>query len=136
MVSATKLKKLKEEFSFLRERVLGVLLFGSNVDNNATSRSDIDICIVAPKQKPNKVLSTIYRNIDAYAKRYDVYTFEELPLYMKAEVLRNHKVIVAKDLPELYEYFYFYRKLWDEQKHRQEISKEEILGGIDKQVIV
>lgn len=36
-------------------------------------------------------------------------------------------VIVAKDEPELYEYLYFYRKLINGQKHRQVVSKEEIL---------
>jgi len=127
MVEEKKLKRLKEEFLFLKEEVLGVLLFGSVADDNSILKSDTDICIVAPNQKPNEILSMAYQKIDVYGKKYDVHVFEELPLYMKAEVLRNHKVIVAKDLPGLYEYFYFYRKLWEEQKHRQEITKEELL---------
>lgn len=127
MAEREKLKRLEEEFSFLKEKVLGVLLFGSSAGNNDTVRSDIDICIVAPKQKPNEVLSIVHQKIDVYGKKYDICIFEELPLFMKAEVLRNHKIITAKDLPELYEYLYFYRKLWDEQKHRQEITKDEIL---------
>ena len=130
MAEREKLKKLEEEFSSLKEKVLGVLLFGSSAENKDTIRSDIDICIVAPNQKPNEVLSAVYRKIDVYGKKYDVYIFEEFPLYMKAEVLRNHRVIIAKDLPELYEYLYFYRKLWDEQKHRQDITKDEILRMI------
>ena len=128
MVKRNKLERLKEEFSFLKNEVLGVLLFGSSADNSKVKRSDVDICVVAPKQKPLSILSLVHQKIDVYKKKYDVYTFEELPLYIKAEVLRKHKVIVANNLPELYEYLYFYQKVWDEQKHRQEITKEEILG--------
>ena len=128
MVKRNKLERLKEELSFLKNEVLGVLLFGSSADNSKVKRSDVDICVVAPKQKPLSILSLVHQKIDVYKKKYDVYTFEELPLYIKAEVLRKHKVIVANNLPELYEYLYFYQKVWDEQKHRQEITKEEILG--------
>lgn len=127
MVKKNKLEGLKEEFLFLENEALGVLLFGSSANRSRTKKSDVDICIVAPKQKPRSILSLVHQKIDVYKKKYDVCTFEELPLYMKAEVLRNHKIIVSKDLPELYEYFYFYHKLWDEQKHRQEITKEEVL---------
>ena len=122
------LTKLKREFLFLKEKALGVLLFGSSAVDTSTARSDIDICIVAPNQKPKDVLKTVYQKIDVYGKKYDVYTFEELPLYMKAEVLRNHRVILARDEPALYEYLYSYRKFWDEQKHRQNVTKEELLG--------
>lgn len=128
MVKGNKLERLKEEFSFLKNEVLGVLLFGSSADNSRTKKSDVDICVVAPKQKQLSILSLVCQKIDIYKKKYDVYTFEELPLYMKAEVLRNHKIIVSKDLPKLYEYLYFYQKLWDEQKHRQEVTKEEVLS--------
>lgn len=127
MVKRSELERLKKEFLFLKNDVLGVLLFGSSIDNRRIKRSDVDICVVAPKQKPLSMLSLVHQKIDVYKKKYDVHTFEELPLYMKAEVLRNHKVIVSKNLPELYEYLYFYQKLWDEQKHRQEITKEEVL---------
>lgn len=127
MAKKSKLQGLKEEFLFLENDVIGVLLFGSTSNKTRTKRSDVDVCVVAGKQKPLHILSLVYQKIDAYKKKYDVYIFEELPLYMKAEILRNHKVIISKDVPVLYEYLYFYRKLWDGQKHRQEITKKEIL---------
>jgi hypothetical protein len=34
---------------------------------------------------------------------------------MKMEVIENHEVVFCRDLPELYEYFYFFRKLWKDQ---------------------
>jgi len=36
-------------------------------------------------------------------------------------------VVYARDIYELYEYFYMFRKLWDDQKERQTLSKDEIL---------
>ncbi len=53
---------------------------------------------------------------------------EELPLYMKLQVIGAHKVVFCRDLPGLYEYFYFYRKIWEDQKHRQEMDKEELMN--------
>jgi len=119
MAEKAKLKKLKEEFLFLKDKALGVLLYGSNVDRTNTAKSDVDICIVAPKQKPSDILRIVHQKIDVYKKKCDLHFFEELPLYIKAEILKNHAVLVTENLPELYEYSYVYRKLWDEQKHRQ-----------------
>jgi len=40
-------------------------------------------------------------------------------------VIDEGVVVYAKDVPELYEYFYSFRKRWEDQKHRQTLSKEE-----------
>ncbi|HID26410.1 MAG TPA: DNA polymerase subunit beta [Methanosarcinales archaeon] len=95
------------DFAFLEddESILAVLLFGSGANNQLT---------------------------DVIGKRYDVWLFEELALYMKIQVIENHKVVFCKDLPELYEYFYFYRKIWNDQKHRNELDKEELMKILEK----
>jgi predicted nucleotidyltransferase len=98
--------------------------------NGDITRGDYDICVVSPESKPSVVLSEIYRHVDVHSKRYDVYTFEELPLYMKMEVISNHEIIFARDVPELYEYFYFARILWKEQEVRQNVSVEEMVGVV------
>jgi predicted nucleotidyltransferase len=131
MAERIDLKTLKDDFSFLKDdpRVIGVLLFGSRVSGD-TTRGDYDICVVSPESKPSVVLSEIYRHVDVHSKRYDVYTFEELPLYMKMEVISNHEIIFARDVPELYEYLYFFRKLWKEQEIRQNVSVAEMAGMV------
>jgi predicted nucleotidyltransferase len=122
--------KIKQDFKGLskNKNIVAILLYGSWASGEATPRSDIDLCIVAPKTEPQAVLSTIWRTVNVTARKYEVYVFEEMPLYLKMEVINSHKVIYAQDEGELYEYFYFFRKLWNDQKHRQEITKEEILG--------
>ncbi|MBA7518231.1 hypothetical protein ES705_10300 [subsurface metagenome] len=131
-------ERIKADFAFLAEdeRILAVLLFGSGAKEQADGRSDRDFCIVAPEIRNKKdmsvVLRRIYENIDVSGKRYDTWLFEELPLYMKVQVIENHKVVFCRDLPSLYEYFYFYRKVWGDQKHRQELDKEELMGILEK----
>lgn len=121
------------DFEFLEEDedILAILLFGSGVSDRLHPESDLDFCVVAPdmreKGEMRQVLKKIYENIDVTGKRYDVWLFEELALYMKIQVIEGHKVVFCRDLPELYEYFYFYRKMWEGQRHRQEMNKEELV---------
>ncbi|HUV80305.1 MAG TPA: nucleotidyltransferase domain-containing protein [Candidatus Bathyarchaeia archaeon] len=131
-------ERIEADFAFLAEdeRILAVLLFGSSAKEQADERSDWDLCIVAPEIRDTgdmrAVLRKIYANIDVKRKRYDTWLFEEIPLYMKVQVIENHKVVFCRDLPSLYEYFYFYRKLWGDQKHRQGLNKEELMVILEK----
>ena len=107
-----------------------VLLFGSRIDGSATDESDYDLCIVAPTlhsaPERAKLLGTIWRRLNA--EKYDVWIFEELPLYLQMSVIQNHEVLFCDDLPELYEYFYQYRRQWRTQEYRQSLNFE---VGID-----
>jgi len=112
------IKKVEEDLGFLRDRVLAVLIFGSYARGDVT-RGDVDICVVAPGEDRTELLYDIFRSVDVFGKRYDVFVFEELPLYMKFEVMENHKIVFCRGLPELCEYFYFYRKFLEDFKQRQ-----------------
>ena len=48
---------------------------------------------------------------------YDVRVFELLPLKVKASVFSNYIVLFGDEL-EISEYFYFWRKMWEDAKHR------------------
>ncbi|ADC66001.1 DNA polymerase beta domain protein region [Ferroglobus placidus DSM 10642] len=114
------------DFGFLKDRVLAVLIFGSSVKGKGR---DVDVCIVA-KDDPKKILKEVFSKVDA--SKYDVWIFEELPLYMKIEVIENHEIVFCKDELELYEYFYQFRKLWKDQKRRNTLSKEELKAMLSK----
>lgn len=120
-------KTIKDDFSFLKDDVLGILLYGSRLKREDTRRSDIDICIVAGEKDRVKILQKVWHHVDVSGKNYDVKIFEELPLYLKAEVIENHQIIYARDKGELFEYFYKFRKLWKDQRYRNALKKEEIL---------
>jgi len=107
-------KQVKKDFNFLDDdRVLAVLLFGSQVTDNTHERSDIDICIVAPDMKPITIMRKIWGKLKT--EKYDIHTFEEFSLKMKHQVMKDHEIIHCKDNQELEEYFYQYRKIWNDQ---------------------
>jgi hypothetical protein len=122
----TTLQKLKSNVKPLMyiEGVEAVLLFGSHVENKGNQRSDIDLCVVTPTAKKSSekaaILSKIWRQIDG--GKYDIWLFEELPLYMKMQVIKTHDILHCSDIPSLYEYFYWFRKLWSDEAHRQEMG--------------
>lgn len=118
--------ELKSDFTnvFEFDTVVAILIYGSFVRDETTSQSDIDICIVSPESKTAEqkaeLLGEIWRRINA--DTYDIHLFEELPLYIQIDIIRNHKILFCDDVPALFEYFYFYRKLWADQEHKQSLK--------------
>lgn len=125
---------IKADFSFLfgKKEVLAVLLYGSVVKGEETLRSDIDICIVAPSHENRaELIKEVYKNLDVFSKKYDVRIFEELPLYMQIQIIQNHDVVYTKDIYEMHEYFYHFRKLWEDQASRQHMTKKELAAMME-----
>ena len=55
MVREEIIVKAKKDFEFLKDEVLGIVMFGSIVKGNSTERSDVDICIIAPGKDLKKL---------------------------------------------------------------------------------
>lgn len=119
--------RIRKDFEPILQDIDGILLYGSWATGEEHEGSDIDICLVAPQSNDSILLQ---RKAFALIRdgRYDVRIFELLPLYLKAEVMEKGVVVYSHNLGELYEYFYFFRKLWSDQKHRQIFSREEALA--------
>lgn len=130
MVEKTLLEQIYRDFVPLVEKkgVLGILLFGSYASDQQTNRSDIDICVVAPRTDNHELFSHILSNIDIRSKKYDVRMYSELPIHIQIRVIEKGILIYSPNKLDLYEYFYFYRKIWEDQKKRQELTKEELLA--------
>ena len=107
---------IQDELNWIQELtgIDAVLLFGSRIDGTATDVSDYDLCIIASTlhsaSKRAELLGNIWRRLNA--SKYDVWIFEELPLYLQMDIIQKHEVLFCEDIPELYEYFYRYRKQW------------------------
>ena len=106
--------------------VQGILLFGSYASDKQTNRSDIDICIVAPNIDNHELLLYIMSKVDVRSKKYDVRMFSELPIHIKIHIIEKGILIYSPNQLDLYEYFYFFRKIWAYQKKRQEMTMEEL----------
>jgi len=94
------LKKIKSMKEF--KRVEFVILYGSVAQRRGTKSSDIDICIYYGAEKEEemsrfrlKLLSELCRD------EYDVQIFQQLPLYMRKEVLKG-KVLYVREKELLY----------------------------------
>ena len=141
------IRELREDFSWAEEddRVLAVLLFGSNAREEAHAMSDIDIALVVPgvsdfyydcegisekDVKAEDVLMKVYREVDTVSKDLDIHIFEELPLHIQMNIVKTHQTIYVGDRYGMHEYFFNYRKLWEDQRHRNQMSREELLEGI------
>ena len=107
------IEKLKEDFEEFKDRVFGILLYGSYAKDEYTKRSDIDICLVGVDK------DTYMEILGKLGNKYDIKIFEELPLYIKIDIIKNHKVIWGNEL-EVSEYFYKFRKIWRDMEKRIE----------------
>ena len=130
MVEKKQITRISNDFQKIisKKNILGILLYSSVTKTIETIKSDIDICVVAPNEDKHQLISFILQNLNVELKKYDVRLFSELSLYIKIQIIEKGILIYSPDKLELYEYFYFYRKLWADQKHRQAISKEELLS--------
>jgi predicted nucleotidyltransferase len=131
MVKKQIVDQIKKDFAtiFQEKKIVGIILYGSHLNDSETNRSDIDICIVAPDEEAGNLLSFIWTQKDL--EKYDIRLFTELPLFIKIQVIEDGKLIYSPNKYDLYEYFYFFRKLWEDQKLRQDLSKEDLLTLFD-----
>lgn len=121
------LEELRRDFAPIADDVMGVVLFGSHAAGTATPRSDIDICIVGgPGSAPRETLRKAWTRARLGAKPYDIKAFEELPLYLKAQVIERGVVVVSRDEPRLSEYTRTWRKIWSDQAHRNRPNAEDM----------
>ena len=121
----------KKDLAFLQDNVLGVLIYGSWATGESHEKSDIDICIVAPSAEDKIAL---WREAIAKIRddRYDLRVFELMPIYLKIAVIEQGMVVYSRDVLELYEYFYPFRRMWEDQKHRHTLSKDEIRAMLER----
>ena len=47
-------------------------------------------------------------------------------------VIEKGIVVYSSDVLELYEYFYSFRRMWEDQKYRQTLSKDEIRAMLQR----
>ena len=116
MKSKPKKKQIKQDLKKLGDQY-EIVMFGSHISGGARPNSDIDIAIITRVQDKQKNIN-IWKDILAYnVKPYDIKIFELLPLRIKISIIQNY-VVLFGDALEISEYFYKYRKLWDDCKHR------------------
>ncbi len=108
--------KLKEILVPLKEK-FEVVLFGSLVEGGVRPRSDIDVAILSRKTEKKENIEIQKDILGEYPLKFDLRVFELLPIYIQISIIENYKVIFGDPL-EISEYFYYFRKKWDDCKLR------------------
>ena len=116
------LNALKDIIPYAR----GIIVYGSFIKGYADEKSDIDICII---KKEGIDLKDLYDRILYVSanKRYDIVVFDEIPWYLRGEILENGKVVYAEDMDELDFWLYKRLKIWRDMKRRQKQVRVEDL---------
>jgi len=94
-----------------------VVIFGSYVTGEFRKGSDIDVAVITRIRDERQNFAILKELIGNVKPVYDVRIFELLPLKVKASIIENHIVVFGDEL-EISEYFYFWRKFWEDVKHR------------------
>ncbi|MFB6245520.1 MAG: nucleotidyltransferase domain-containing protein [Candidatus Nanohaloarchaea archaeon] len=115
------LEKDVKDFSEI-DGVKAVLLFGSRVEGRSHSRSDWDICLVAPEKDPWEVVKQTFYSEETRREEYDVHAFEELPLKIKIRIVENHEVLFREKGFRLEEYLHRYRRIWNDTSKARGVS--------------
>ena len=109
------LRKIKEDLKPLSE--FEVVLFGSYVTGEFREGSDVDVAVITRKRDFHENIKILRRSLSKVKPIYDVRIFELLPLKIKASVIDDYIVVFGDEL-EISEYFYYWRKLCEDFKHR------------------
>ena len=99
-----------------------IVVFGSHARKTADKRSDIDIAVITKEQNRNRCIKIWMELIGHASDIYDIKIFELLPLHIQASVIQRYEVVFGNRL-DISEYFYNFRKLWNDTRHRLEENR-------------
>ena len=107
---------IKEKLNFLKENY-DVVVFGSFVNDEMRPDSDIDIAVIS-YQTDKEFNIKLWKNLLGKAPlKFELRIFELLPIYIQISIIEKYRVVFG-DVLEISEYFYQYRKKWDDCKNR------------------
>lgn len=131
MRSKPSLEEIRRDLESLS--MFEVVIFGSYVTGEFREGSDIDIAVITRLRDQERNLEIQRSLIGKFKPIYDVRVFELLPIKVKASIIENCIVLFGDEL-EISEYFYHWRKIWEDVKHRIEYhaSVEEKLKAIER----
>lgn len=109
--------------------VLAVILFGSQARGDASPESDFDVCLVLA-DGPRSELERAEKRLAYLALAdLDVAVFQSLPLRIRSRVLKEGRVLHARDEDALYALAVRTARRWEGFRHIHRQYLDEILRG-------
>jgi len=118
------LEEIREDLKAISD--FEAVIFGSYVTGEFRDGSDIDVAVITRMKDRRKNMEIQKRLFSLARSPYDLRVFELLPIKVKASVMNDYIVLFGDEL-EISEYFYQWRKMWEDVKSR--ISYHETLEG-------
>ncbi len=94
------LKRVKEKAEKDKD-ILAVLLFGSSISEKY--HRDIDVCLVLNKKLSNIDISKKKVSYLKISSKLDIQILQQLPLYIKIEIIHKNKPLLIKEYDKLFE---------------------------------
>ncbi len=110
------IEELRRILTSLNEKY-EIVLFGSVVEGGLRPKSDIDIAVISRNQSEKDNIKLQKELLGQFPLKFDIRVFELFPIYIQISIIQNFKVVFGNIL-EISEYFYNFRKKWDDCKHR------------------
>ncbi|MHA1439992.1 MAG: nucleotidyltransferase family protein [Promethearchaeota archaeon] len=108
---------MKKILSPFKEEYNNMILFGSMVNGTMRPNSDIDIAVITYLNDKEKNMRIQLELFGLVPSKYDIRVFELFPIYIQISIIESYFVIFGDPL-EISEYFYSFRKKWDDCKYR------------------
>lgn len=115
-MKSVKFGQIREKLKFLKEKY-DVVAYGSYVEGGMRPNSDIDIVVLSHQTNKELNIKLQEELLGKLPLKYEVRIFELLPIHIQISIIENYRVVYG-DLLEISEYFYQYRKKWDDCKYR------------------
>ena len=121
-------KKLRAFVELARKDndIAGAILFGSRAKGTETKASDTDICIFVRRTFKGRMTK---KRLQYMEEGLDVHIFQQLPVYMKARVLKEGKTLFISDKNDMYDAAFDAIKEFEYFKPRYDMIIEGVVRG-------
>ena len=102
------------------KKIKFIILYGSFAEGKQTPLSDIDIAVYYDDSKQERFKFRI-KVLGEVAEKFDIQTFQDLPLYIQKEIVSSGKILYQKNHSEIFDIFFKTIKKFGDFKPRLDI---------------
>ena len=110
------IERIQEDLSDLKNQ-FEIVWYGSRVIGGARPQSDYDIAVITRNLTEEENIQAQLDILKYSNTDYDLRIFELLPIHIQMSIISKN-VLIFGDPVEISEYFYRFRKIWRDCRHR------------------